>query len=96
MKPCWWGANLESPVDKTLKIITKSSLPVAFRVEGCGDEDVNGMYQSVQRTKNGARLYMSDTGHVLSREIIDRRAGWILGKDQVSFFLLYLIFCYKY
>ena len=90
--------------EETLKIITKSSLPVAFRVEGCGDEDVNGMYQSVQRTKNGARLYMSDTGHVLSREIIDRRAGWILGKDQVRFCcdhfsifqeknLFYIIYC---
>ena len=63
------------------------SLPVAFDVRGCGDTDVDGIYRTVQRTKNGARLYMSENGHVLSREIIDRKAGWIIGKDQVCFYV---------
>ena len=61
-----------------------SSLPTAFDVTGCGDTNVNGIYRNLHRTKNGARLYMSEAGYVLSREIIDRKAGWIIGKDQVS------------
>ncbi len=61
-----------------------SSLPTAFDVTGCGDTNVNGIYRNLHRTKNGARLYMSEAGYVLSREIIDRKAGWIIGKNQVS------------
>jgi hypothetical protein len=59
-------------------------LPMAFRVDGCGDVGANGEYRSVQRTKNGARVYMRSNGFVLSREIIEGKAGWIIGKDQVS------------
>ena len=53
---------------------------------GCGQKDVDGIYNSVRRTKNGARLYMSDNGYVLSREIIDRKAGWIIGKNQIALY----------
>ena len=64
----------------------KISLPMAFTISGCGEEAANGVYTSVQRTKNGARVYMLPNGFVLSREIIEGRAGWIIGKDQVSCF----------
>ena len=57
---------------------------MAFTVSGCGDTSANGEYRSVQRTKNGARVYMRPNGFVLSREIIAGRAGWIIGRDQVS------------
>ena len=62
------------------------SLANAFKVVGCGQKDVDGIYNSVRRTKNGARLYMSDNGYVLSREIIDRKAGWIIGKNQIALY----------
>ena len=74
---------IEQAARETLRASAAKHLPVIFTVEGAGQADANGDYRSVQRTKNGARLYMSAAGFVLSREIIEGKAGWIIGKDQV-------------